>query len=98
MTTSIMGVRSRPRFVRQLADPNRPSMHIRKKERIRLSVLCNLHARQFRRVHCEVTERTILIRGTVRTYYEQQLAQELVRSHRIGWEIMNRIEVLEYTE
>jgi hypothetical protein len=45
-----------------------------------------------------VTERTILIRGTVRTYYEKQLAQELVRSHRIGWEIMNRIEVLEYTE
>ena len=59
-----------------------------------LSELCNSSVRQLRLVECEVAERTIVLRGSVSSYYEKQLAQEMVRAHRIGWVIANLIEVV----
>jgi len=67
----------------------------RRSEYITLSELCNSSVRQLRLVECEVAERTIVLRGTVSSYYEKQLAQEMVRAQRMGWLIANLIEVVQ---
>lgn len=98
MSTLFMGARGGPFADRPTGLLNRPSILVRKTERMSLSVLCSLHARRFQGVECEVTERTVVLRGAVTSYYEKQLAQELVRTHRIGLAIINCIEVLRGTE
>ena len=74
--------------------PGRPSKVPLRSECVALSALCNICNRQFRGVECEITERSIVLRGTVSSFYEKQLAQEMVRTKRIGWAIVNTIEVV----
>lgn len=93
MSTSFVAVRHGRSASGPIDLLNRPSMPVRKTECISLATLCELHGRSLREVACEVSERAIVLRGKVSTYYEKQLAQELVRKYRIGWRIDNRIEV-----
>ena len=93
MSASVAAVRLVQSASSSVALLNRTSMPVRKTECISLAALCESHGRSLREVACEVSERAIVLQGTVATYYEKQLAQELVRKYRIGWRVDNRIEV-----
>lgn len=93
MSTSFVAVRHGLSGSGQVLLLNRASKPVRKAECLRLATLCDLPGHSLCEVACEVAEQVIVLRGKVSTYYEKQLAQELVRKHRIGWRIDNRIEV-----
>jgi osmotically-inducible protein OsmY len=48
---------------------------------------------EVRKVQCEVREETVVLRGTVTTYYYKQMAQESVRSIEGISDIANEVEV-----
>lgn len=55
---------------------------------------------ELRSIQVESSQDAFILSGRVSSYYHKQLAQELVRqfSHRIGFELINRIEVSEHQE
>jgi len=57
------------------------------------TVLSSSSNSELRMINIQVTEETIVLRGTVSTYYSKQLAQESVRRYSDGRRIVNLLEV-----
>ena len=56
-------------------------------------VLCNSRIHELRSLQVEQIEQSLLISGTVKTFYHKQLAQEAIRNVSSGFKVVNQVDV-----